>query len=197
MLPKCNRSNKSAASKHRQNRKNQMATTSYKSSTTKYGTKKRRDHDKPWRVICSLSRSDLLTASKVPLGHIRQLPLAQLACRSRASRTDATINHLGAALPIAVGSVVVREGVRCALTRCEKGGSGSACVGLFWVVADWAGTLISAGVATVEECFAARKSQCASMGGRKADGTEDVRILQPVTATPEQEHEMGIEKPST
>lgn len=91
-------------------------------------------------------------APKVPLRHIRQLPLAVLACRSGALRTHTAVDHTSVALPVAIRSVVVRVGVCCARARLEKGGSRSVGNILFWVVADRAGTFVTACVTVVEEC---------------------------------------------
>lgn len=92
-------------------------------------------------------------------GTRQQLALSVLACRSRTSGTHATINHTGVALPVAIGGVVVGVGVCCTGARLEKWGSRTVGDALFRVVADRAGTLVTAGVAVVEE-FWWRGSEC-------------------------------------
>lgn len=81
----------------------------------------------------------------------QQLALSVLACRSRTFGTHATIDHTGVALPVAIGGVVVGVGVCCTGARLEKRGSGTVGDALCRVVADRAGTFITAGVAIVEE----------------------------------------------
>ena len=87
----------------------------------------------------------------MPLGDIRQLPFAVLTCRSRASSTHTTIDHASVALPVAVCRIVVRVSVSRASTWLKKVGSRSVRNTLFGVVANRAGTLVTAGVAVVEE----------------------------------------------
>lgn len=85
-------------------------------------------------------------------GAIRQqLALAVLAGRSGTFGTHATIDHTSVALPVAIGGVIVGVGVCCTGARLEKGRSGTVRDALFRVIADWAGTLVAAGVAIIEE----------------------------------------------
>lgn len=74
-----------------------------------------------------------------------------LAGRSGTSSTDATVDHTGVALPIAIGGVVVGVSVCCTGARLEKGRRGTVGDVLCRVVADRAGTFVTAGVAIVEE----------------------------------------------
>ena len=76
---------------------------------------------------------------------------AYLACGSWARRTHTAINYTSVALAVAIGSVIVRVGVGCTCTRFEKGGSRSIWDVLFRVVANRAGTLVTASVIVVEE----------------------------------------------
>lgn len=87
----------------------------------------------------------------VPLRGTRRLSLAVLACRSRAFSTHATVDYTSVALPVAIRSAIIREGVGCTRTWLKKRGSRSARNALSWVVANRAGTLMIAGVAVIKK----------------------------------------------
>ena len=127
-------------------------------------------------------------------------PLAVLAGRSGARRAYAAVDLTRVALPVAVGVVVVGVGVRGARARLEEGVRGAVGDLLFRVVADGTGTLIPAGVAVAEKCCWGGGRVSLGIGWGQwieGRGSGNVRMLHPVTATPEQEQEMGTEKPST
>ena len=86
----------------------------------------------------------------MPLGDVRQLPLAVLARRSGTFGTHTTIDDTSVALPVAIRSVVVRVSVGCTCTWLEKAGSRSVRNALLGVVANRAGALVAAGVPVVE-----------------------------------------------
>ena len=101
----------------------------------------------------SFSCLELSTAPKVSPRHSRQLALAVLAGRSRTFGAHTTVDHTTVALPVAIRSVIVRVGVGCTCTRFEKGCSRSVRNALFRIVANWTGTLVTAGMTVVEECL--------------------------------------------
>lgn len=130
----------------------------------KYG-RRSEDTSTACRIMCSLlfSRSfSCLESSTAPQRsprHFRQLALTVLTGRSRTFGTHTTVDHTTVALPVAIRSVIVRVGVGCTSTRLEKGCSRSIRNALFRIVANWTGTLVTAGMAVVEECLS-RESVC-------------------------------------
>ena len=100
----------------------------------------------------SFSCFELSTAPKMPPS-LGQLALAGLAGRSRTFGTHTTVDHTTVALSVAIRSVIVRVGVGCTCARFEKGRSRSVRNALFRIIANWAGTLVTAGMTVVEECL--------------------------------------------